>query len=194
MGRSCGRKNRSRSLAADRSGYSPETKRAARGLPNLHPLIQYRRSALRLLLFRWLLRRRSRLLRRRCGRMRRTGHSFLEIANALAQPAHHFGNLPSAEQKQHDGQHHQPMKNTKLTHKPPPRTLPRARYPHPSAGRLARQACAPPHAYRITRSSPTRRVTRSRSKYSSRGIAYFRVIPVNSLNTGTDRHSPLVFL
>lgn len=44
--------------------------------------------------------------------------------------------------------------------------------------------------YSITRSSPTRRVTRSRSRYSSSGIAYFRVMPVSSLNTGIGSLSP----
>ncbi len=39
--------------------------------------------------------------------------------------------------------------------------------------------------YRITRSSPTRLVTRSRSRYSSSGIAYLRVTPVRSLNATT---------
>src|SRR6266550_470706 len=37
--------------------------------------------------------------------------------------------------------------------------------------------------YKITRSSPTRLVTRSRSRYSSKGMAYLRVMPVNSLNS-----------
>src|SRR5438874_12005859 len=50
-----------------------------------------------------------------------------------------------------------------------------------------------PETYRITRSSPARRVTRSRSRYSSRGMAYFRVIPVSSLKAGTEIRSPLDF-
>ena len=37
----------------------------------------------------------------------------------------------------------------------------------------------------MIRSSPTRRVTRSRSRYSSSGMAYFRVMPNRSLNCGT---------
>ena len=40
-------------------------------------------------------------------------------------------------------------------------------------------------SYKITRSSPTRRVTRSRSRYSSKGIAYLRLTPVSSLNLPT---------
>src|SRR5688500_16052451 len=36
--------------------------------------------------------------------------------------------------------------------------------------------------YKISRLSPTRRVTRVRSKYSSSGIAYFRDTPAISLN------------
>lgn len=42
----------------------------------------------------------------------------------------------------------------------------------------------------ITRSSPTRRVTCSRSRCSSRGIAYLRVTPVSSLNAVIGRRSP----
>src|SRR3954468_17663000 len=38
---------------------------------------------------------------------------------------------------------------------------------------------------RISRLSPARTVTFSRSKYSSNGIAYFREIPAISLNFGT---------
>src|SRR6516165_8920285 len=41
------------------------------------------------------------------------------------------------------------------------------------------------HAYRIIRSSPTLRVTRCRSRYSSKGIANFRLTPVRSLNSPT---------
>ena len=39
--------------------------------------------------------------------------------------------------------------------------------------------------FRITRLSPARRVTRSRSKYSNNGIAYFREMPARSLKVGT---------
>src|SRR5579884_1846649 len=39
--------------------------------------------------------------------------------------------------------------------------------------------------HRIRRASPSRRVTRSRSRYSSNGIAYFRVTPVRSLKRPT---------
>src|SRR5208337_2931469 len=42
-----------------------------------------------------------------------------------------------------------------------------------------------PLSHRMIRSSPTRRVTLSRSRYSSNGIAYFLVIPKRSLNCGT---------
>ena len=41
-----------------------------------------------------------------------------------------------------------------------------------------------------TRVSPTRRVTRSRSRYSSSGIAYFRVTPNRSLNVATSMRAP----
>lgn len=46
----------------------------------------------------------------------------------------------------------------------------------------------------ITRSLPTRRVNRSRSRYSSRGIAYFRVTWVSSLNAAIGSRSPFFFL
>jgi len=39
--------------------------------------------------------------------------------------------------------------------------------------------------YRITRWSPSRRVTCVRSRYSSRGMAYLREMPVHCLNSGT---------
>src|SRR3989442_1192055 len=42
-----------------------------------------------------------------------------------------------------------------------------------------------PQSYRIIRSSPSLRVTRSRSRYSSKGMAYFRLRPVISLNVET---------
>jgi len=40
-------------------------------------------------------------------------------------------------------------------------------------------------SYRMTRSSPTRLVTRSRSRYSSKGMAYLRLTPVSSLKLAT---------
>src|SRR6266436_9482380 len=69
-----------------------------------------------------------------------------------------------------------------------------ARYHNPNAVSLLRQVTATGCTYRITRSSPARRVTRSRSRYSRRGMAYFRVMPVKSLKTGTVMRSPLDFL
>jgi len=63
-------------------------------------------------------------------------------------------------------------------------------YPIPICFRRPRAAL--PH--RMTLSSPTRRVTRSRSRCSSSGIAYFRVMPVSSLNAGTLMRSPCCFL
>jgi len=42
-----------------------------------------------------------------------------------------------------------------------------------------------------TRWSPSRRVTRSRSRYSSSGIAYLRETPARSLNCGTASRCPL---
>src|SRR5580700_8059201 len=51
--------------------------------------------------------------------------------------------------------------------------------------RPARAGVPPPRNHRIIRSSPTRRVTRSRSRYSSNGIAYLRLTPVISLKRAT---------
>ena len=45
--------------------------------------------------------------------------------------------------------------------------------------------------YSTTRSSPSRRVTRSRSRYSSSGMAYLREMPVQSLNAGTLKRAGL---
>ena len=51
--------------------------------------------------------------------------------------------------------------------------------------RATAPADARPRCYRITRRSPSRRVTCSRSKNSSRGIAYLRETPARSLNVAT---------
>src|SRR5260370_13677147 len=48
-------------------------------------------------------------------------------------------------------------------------------------------------SYKMTLSSPTLRVTCSRSRYSSRGIAYFRETPVKSLNLPTSIFGDLAF-
>jgi hypothetical protein len=50
------------------------------------------------------------------------------------------------------------------------------------------------HAYSITRSSPARRVTCSRSRCSSSGIAYLRLIPASSLNAVIGRRLPFSLL
>ena len=47
--------------------------------------------------------------------------------------------------------------------------------------------------YKITLSSPTRRVTCSRSRYSSKGIAYLRLTPVKSLKRATSSLGDLAF-
>lgn len=113
-------------------------------------------------------------------------HPFLEAANALAQAAHHVRNPAPAEKDQHDHQDDQKMRNAQRFHS------------NPSFAFRAHLATLPdfdargiaPVAQSITRSSPTRRVTRSRSRYSSRGMAYLRVMPVSSLNAGIGRRSP----
>src|ERR1700693_4712074 len=65
------------------------------------------------------------------------------------------------------------------------------RYLHPSAGVLSQQVFTTLSAYRITRSSPVRRVTRCRSRYSSSGMAYFLEMPANSFKAGTPMRSLL---
>jgi len=57
--------------------------------------------------------------------------------------------------------------------------------------RAARETGVAAAYTRISRWSPARRVTRWRSRYSNRGMAYLRVTPVSSLNSGTDSFSPL---
>ncbi len=47
--------------------------------------------------------------------------------------------------------------------------------------------------YSTTRESPSRRVTRSRSRNSRSGMAYLREIPVQSLNSGTAKRAPFFF-
>ncbi len=49
----------------------------------------------------------------------------------------------------------------------------------------AQQQTASRELHKTTRSSPSRRVTRSRSRYSSSGMAYLREMPVQSLNVPT---------
>jgi len=135
-----------------------------------------------------------RSLRRRRRSLRCAGHAILEAANAFAKSLHDLGDTFAAKENQNDGQNHKPMKNTEFTHESPPRARLAARYHNPNAVSLLRQVAATGRAYRITRSSPARRVTRSRSRYSRRGMAYLRVMPVKSLKTGTVMRSPLDFL
>src|SRR5437762_9198299 len=130
----------------------------------------------------------------RVRRLRRTGHAVFEAADAFAKSLHDFRDAFTAKENQNHSQNHKPMKNTEFTHEPPPRACFVARYLNPSAGSPARQVSIAFCPYRITRSSPTRRVTCSRSRYSSRGMAYFRVMPVSSLNAGTEIRSLFVFL
>ena len=59
-------------------------------------------------------------------------------------------------------------------------------------GRPSPHSCPQLHNHRINRSSPTRRVTRSRSRYSSSGIAYLRLTPVISLKRATSIFGVLV--
>src|SRR5580704_13220259 len=57
-----------------------------------------------------------------------------------------------------------------------------------------RRALAPEGLiHRINLSSPTLRVTCSRSRYSSNGIAYFLLTPVSSLNRATSIFGDLAF-
>src|SRR5260370_13381100 len=64
-----------------------------------------------------------RLTRRRRGLRRPARHAVLEAAYALAQSAHDFRNSAPAEENQNDRQNDQPMKDTELTHRNPPRAL-----------------------------------------------------------------------
>ena len=60
---------------------------------------------------------------------------------------------------------------------------------HPRAARYPEKRAL--GTYNTTRTSPSRRVTRSRSRYSSSGMAYLRDTPVQSLNSGTEKRTPL---
>src|SRR5713101_7624712 len=148
------------------------------------------------LFFRRLIRRRRVLLRRRRCRVRCPRHAFLETADAFAQASRQLRNLPPSEQEQDNRQDYQPMDRTKLAHESPPRAICGALLTTLTQDAL-RGKCACDGSlclYRITRSSPARRVARSRSRYSRSGIAYLRVMPVNSLKASTEMRSPLVFL
>jgi hypothetical protein len=145
-----------------------------------------KQKVLRFFLFRRLLRRScDRRSRRWCRRRLRSRHPFLESAHAFSKPAHQLRDLASPEKHEdHDG-------NNQQMHWAVPHRTPTF---HARPDALARGGCAARTPQSITRSSPARRVTRSRSRYSSRGIAYLRVIPVNSLKTGTVMRSPFAFL
>jgi len=60
----------------------------------------------------------------------------------------------------------------------------------PAAGRPRTFTCA----YSITRSSPARRVTCSRSRCSNNGIAYLRLIPASSLKAVIGKRFPFSLL
>lgn len=112
-----------------------------------------------------------------------TVHPILKAADAFAKPAHHFGNF-FAPKEQHDyRQNYDQMERTQRFHNSPAFTTP-LNFPDQPMTRMA--AIQPS----ITRSSPTRRVTCSRSRCSSKGIAYFRVTPVSSLNAVIGSRSP----
>lgn len=143
----------------------------------------------------------------RCGWLRRriAAHAVLEFAHALPQTLHHFRNLlPAEKDKYHSGDDqkmHWAVKHRNLPFAPGrPRQAPQTyhirRMPHiaqprgPAAGRPKPFV----HGYSITRSSPARRVTCSRSRCSSSGIAYFRLIPASSLNAVIGRRLPFSLL
>src|SRR6266702_8113334 len=67
----------------------------------------------------WRCRRRL-CRRRRCLRSAR--HPVLEAADAFAKSLHDFRDPLTSEENQDNSQNHKPMKNTKFTHEPPPRT------------------------------------------------------------------------
>src|SRR5262249_56037015 len=107
--------------------------------------------------------------------------TVLKASDAFAQSLHHFRDAPATKENQHHGQNHQPVKNTKLTHELPPPLPWRSGWPHSLAwlefplGRKLVWSIP----YRITRSSPARRVNLCRSRCSTKAIPYFRVTPVN---------------
>lgn len=125
------------------------------------------------------------LLNRICGRLRLllvAAHAFLEFAYTLAETLHDLGNLSPAEQHQyHNGDDEQV--NGTIPHNDTYLSCARARL----GGALPASL---PRGYSITRSSPARRVTCSRSRYSRRGMAYFRLMPARSLNAVMGSLSP----
>lgn len=143
----------------------------------------------------------------RCRRLRRriAAHAVLEFTHALPQALHHLGNLTTPEKHEdHNGDDqkmHWAVKHRNLPFAPgrtrqAPQTYHLRRMP-PSLS-LAAQPPTPPKplvsGYSITRSSPARRVTCSRSRCSSSGIAYLRLIPASSLNAVIGRRLPFSLL
>ena len=80
-----------------------------------------RASALLLFFGRLLRRWGSRRLCRRRWSLRRSGHAVLEAADTFAKSLHDFRDALAAKENQYNRQNHEPMKNTKFTHEPPPR-------------------------------------------------------------------------
>jgi len=130
------------------------------------------------------IRRRSiRGLARLSRRCRLAAHSFLEFADSLAEAFHHFRNLAPPEKHEDNDRNNQQMHGAI-----PHGSLPFTPGPRPDAA----NSYSPVQS--ITRSSPTLRVTCSRSRNSSSGMAYFRLTPATSLNATTVIRSPRSFL
>src|SRR5262245_10034848 len=83
-----------------------------------------------------------------------------DVADTLSQPPADAGPLVGAEQQEKHAQDDQPLPTTDSTH---------VVSPHP------------PEGGRISRSLPIRRVTLTASRCSSKGMAFLRDVPVNSL-------------
>lgn len=139
------------------------------------------------LLFFFVRRSRRDRWRRRRSCIRFVAHSLLEFLDARPQAAHQFRDPAPAEQNHHNDQDQQQMHRAKF-HKASLQHPFRSGHPHLP---FLRQSYL---VQSITRSLPTRRVNRSRSRYSSKGIAYFRVTWVSSLNAAIGNRSPFFFL
>src|SRR4030095_16534516 len=79
----------------------------------------------------------------------------------FAETLAHGGQFGRSEEEKEDCQNHEPFHGADLAHFVSPQ---------------------PPGGGRISRSLPTRRVTRTASRCSRSGMAFFRDVPVNSLN------------
>src|SRR6185436_17512952 len=105
--------------------------------------------------------------------------ALLELLDAAPERAGEVRQALGAEQDQHDDEDQQQLLVSQTKHWRDSFPFPDAPLPYAPAPGLSTRPCPS----RSTRRSPTRTVTRWVSKYSIRGMAYFRLTPKRSLKS-----------